>query len=75
MADTAYRVRQTVWLNTESERVGAVLRLPRLWGKAWTPNKLRKEMSDLGLDYTMVEINLVLTDLLARGVIDIVPEG
>ncbi len=75
MADTAYKVSSTTWLNTESARVEAILLLPRLWGKAWTPNKLRKEMADVGLDYTLVQLGLILSDLLGRGIIEVAPEA
>jgi len=69
-----YKVKPSVWLSEESERVKKLLLMPRLQGRAWTDQSLRAELREIGLAYTPPEIKAISDKLLADGLVESVAE-
>lgn len=70
----AFKVNQATWLKTEGDRVEALIKMPKFWGVKWTHPKLRKALADLGLEYSVGEINLLNDEMHTRGIVEDVPD-
>ncbi len=66
----AFRVKDTIWLSTEVERVKSIILTPKYWRVRWTQARLREALSDIGLDYKPPEIDLLNGELHRLGVIE-----
>lgn len=70
----AFKVNQETWLKTEGDRLAAILVLPKFWGQTWNHPKLRKALADIGLNYSVDEINLLNDEMHTRGIVEDVPD-
>lgn len=71
----AFKVTTEKWLAAEGDRIEAFVLMPKFWHKAWTRLDLRKELSDIGLDYSEREIAVLNDELHRRGIVEDTPEG
>ena len=69
-----FKVKLDRWLETETNRVGDLLLLPKFWNRAWTPQSLKEAISEIGLNYSMTEIEKINDELHNRGIVEDVPE-
>lgn len=65
-----FRVKDTIWLSTEVERVKSIILTPRYWGMKWTQARLREALGDIGLEYTPAQIDLLNGELHRLGVVE-----
>jgi len=65
-----FRVKHSVWLETETARVKDILIGIKFWGVKWTHPKLRQELADIGLNYNAAEIDELNGALHAAGVVE-----
>ncbi len=70
MADSPFSVTHATWLKTEADRVGGFILMPKFWGKKWTHKKLKQELLDIGLDYTLTEVAELNDELHKRGIVE-----
>lgn len=70
----AFKVTTAKWLEIESARVSSFILMPKNWGIKWTHAKLRKALSDIGLDYSPVEIGKLNDELHNQGIVEDVPD-
>jgi hypothetical protein len=70
----AFKVNAATWLKTEGDRVQSIILSPRHWGVKWTHPKLRKALADIGLEYSVDEINLLNDEMHTRGLVEDVPD-
>lgn len=68
-----FRVSHTKWLATETDRVQAIILMPKFWHRAWTPQSLQEALLDIGLDYSMPQILEINEELHRRTVVEDVP--
>lgn len=66
----AYKVTAATWLTMETERVRKIILMPRFWGKRWNPKKLQDALNDLGLDYSRNDVQDIIDQLIADGVLE-----
>ena len=64
----AFVVKHDTWLKAEADRVAAIIQTPRFWGVKWTPNKLRKALADIGLEYSADQIEQITKEMNTRGI-------
>lgn len=69
-----FRVSHATWLATETERVKGLILTPRLWQRRWTDVRLRRELADIGLDYTLEEVQEINDALHTQGVVEDIPD-
>ena len=65
-----WKVTQTKWLQVETDRVESIILMPKFWHRAWTPESLQEALADIGLEYSMPEIELINDELHTRGVVE-----
>ncbi len=70
----AFKVIQAKWLETESERVKSIILMPKFWGVKWTHLKLRNALAEIGLNYSLADINLLNDELHKQGIVEDVTE-
>lgn len=70
MGDTSFAVTHAAWLKTETDRLEAIILMPRLWGRKWTHARLKRELHDIGLDYSLAEIAEINGELHTRGIVE-----
>ncbi len=70
MGEIPFTVTHATWVKTESERIGSLLLMPRLWGRKWNHKKLQRELHDIGLDYTIEQIAEINDELHKAGIVE-----
>lgn len=70
-----FRVKQETWLKTEGDRLQSILLMPKYWRKTWTDVTLWSELHNMGLDYTIEEVQLLNDELHKRKVVEDIPES
>jgi len=65
-----FSVKHSVWLETETERIAGIIKLPKFWGVKWNHPKLRKALSDVGLQYSAADIDELNDALHAAGIVE-----
>jgi hypothetical protein len=70
----SFKVKGAKWLEVESARVAAIILMPKFWGVKWTHARLRQALSDIGLNYSPAEIELLNGALHAQGIVEDVPD-
>lgn len=65
-----FKVKHDTWLKTEADRVELLLVMPKFWKRAWTKQSLQKALKDLGLKYSMPEIEEINDELHTRGIVE-----
>jgi hypothetical protein len=70
----SFIVTKTAWLETELVRVRDIILMPRFWGVKWTHAKLRQALSDVGLNYSKEDIEVLNEALHAQGIVEDVPD-
>lgn len=70
----AFRVAHDTWLKTEADRIEGILLMPKFWRRAWTGQSLKEALSDIGLDYSMPEIQELNEELHRRGIVEDIGE-
>lgn len=67
----AFRIKRSVALKVCSDQVEVIITRPRFRDKEWTDVTLREYLvKDLGLDYTLEEIQHINDELHDRGIIE-----
>ena len=69
-----FRIRDAVWLKTETDRVQGIILMPKYWHRAWTHQSLKVELETIGLVYSTPEIIRINGELHLRGVVEDVSE-
>jgi len=70
----AFKVTSAKWLEVELARVSSIILMPKYWGVKWTHAKLRQALSDIGLNYSAAEIDLLNGALHTQGIVEDVPD-
>jgi len=70
----AFKVTDKVWLAEETARIKDIILMPKYWHQKWTDKKLRKELADIGLDYSEEDIKVLNDALHADGIVEDVLE-
>jgi len=65
-----YRVTHDMWLATESARLREFVLMPRFWGMKWDDKRLLKELNDIGLMYTLEQVDELNDKLHKDGVVE-----
>ena len=68
-----FKVAHNTWLRIETDRVEAIILMPKFWKRAWTPQSLKEELAGIGLEYSMPEIEEINDELHRRGVVEDIP--
>ena len=68
-----FKVTHARWLQVETDRVQAIIEVPKYWHRAWTPQSLKKELENLGLEYSMPQVQEINEELHRRSVVEDVP--
>jgi hypothetical protein len=74
MGDAPFSVTHATWLKMESTRLEAIILSPKYWGVKWTHKRLRAELHDIGLDYSLKQIAEINDELHTRGIVEDLPE-
>jgi len=69
-----FRVKHSKWLETEAARVAEIILVPKFWNRAWSPESLKAALKELGLDYSMTDIEEIIGELHAQGIVEDVTE-
>lgn len=69
-----FKVAHAKWLGVETNRVESIILVPKWWHRAWTDQSLKQMLAELGLDYSMPEIQEINDELHNRGVVEDVAE-
>jgi len=69
----AFKVTGAKWLEVESARVRNIILMPRFWGKKWDHGSLRRELSEIGLNYSKEDILLLNDELHKQGIVEDIP--
>ena len=65
-----WKVSAAKWLQVETDRVEAIVLMPKFWHRAWKPESLQETLKEIGLDYSLPEVQLINDELHARGVVE-----
>lgn len=66
----AYKVADSLWLETEVERVKSIILLPMYWGFEWDITLIRTELANnQKLEYTVQQMSQIGQELIDQGVI------
>ena len=68
-----FKVSQATWLKRETDRVEALILMPKYWHRAWTPQSLKAELEALGLEYSLPEVEALNGELHKRNVVEDIP--
>jgi hypothetical protein len=69
MPENSFKVTDTSFNKTEADRIISVISMPKYHHRAWTPKKLRVELSGLGLEYSESEMAGIIVTIKSMGVI------
>jgi len=65
-----WKVSAAKWLQVETDRVEAIVLMPKFWHRPWRPQSLQEALKEIGLDYSLPEVQLINDELHARGVVE-----
>ena len=65
-----WKVTAAKWLQVETDRVLSIILMPKFAHRAWTPESLQEALKEIGLEYSMPEIQLINDELHTRGVVE-----
>mgnify|MGYP001559718056 FL=1 len=65
-----FRVSHATWLRVEADRIQSIILMPRHWRRAWTPQSLQEALHDIGLDYSLPDVQALNDELHRRGVVE-----
>ncbi len=66
-----WKIAHAHWLEIETDRVQAIIEMPRYWHHAWTPESLKAEIEGTQkLEYSLPEIQKISDELHRRGVVE-----
>jgi len=65
-----FKVATAKWLQVEADRVEAIILMPRFWHRAWTPQSLKTTLEEMGLGYSLPEVEEINEELHNRGVVE-----
>lgn len=65
-----FKVAHDKWLQMETDRVERFILTPKWWRRAWSADALKTALADIGLDYSMPEIQEINDELHTRGVVE-----
>ena len=66
----SYTIKPEYWLKTETDKVQAIVLMPKYWTTFWTDATLQKQIEELGIVYTVQQCAEILDELKTRGVMD-----
>ncbi len=66
----AFQVSKTTWLATESARIAAIIVTPRLWRRRWDDKSLLAALQEIGLNYTLAEVQTLNDALHKQGIVE-----
>jgi len=69
-----FKVSRTKWLQVETDRVQSIILMPKFWARAWTPQSLKAALEEIGLTYSLPEIEAINDQLHTRGIVEDIPE-
>jgi len=65
-----FKVAPAKWLEKEGDRVEEIILMPKFWHRAWTPDSLKDALNELGLEYSLPEVQELNNELHRRGVVE-----
>ena len=68
-----WKVSDRRWLQVEADRVQSLIEMPKFWNRAWTAGSLKAALSEIGLKYSLPEVELINDELHTRGVVSDLP--
>lgn len=68
-----FKITHTKWLETEVARVMGVILMPKFWHRAWTDQSLKVALNDIGLDYSLPEVEELNDELHKLSIVEDVP--
>ena len=69
-----FKVSNELWLKTETDRIQDIIIGIKYWHRAWTRESLQAELLEIGLEYSMPEIEELNDELHRRGDVEDIPE-
>jgi hypothetical protein len=69
MPTVPWKVTAETWLRVETDRIQAIILMPKYWNRAWTAQSLKEALSEIGLDYSLPEVDLINDELHNRLVV------
>lgn len=66
----AFKLKRAVALKICTDQVEAIITMPRFRDTEWTDVSLKKYLDDIGLDYTLQEVQLINDELHKRGIVE-----
>ena len=66
----AYKLTNPYRLKTEADRVQSILSTPKYSNRTFTAEQARTELASIGLSYTQAEVELILTELIVRSILE-----
>ncbi len=64
-----WKVSDAKWLQVETDRVEGFILMPKFWHRAWTSQSLQAELEEIGLGYSLLDVELINDELHLRGVV------
>ncbi len=64
-----FSVTKETWLRVESDRVAAIIVRPSFWHRKWDEKTLLVDLKEIGLDYTLDEVKVLVDELRKRGTV------
>lgn len=71
----AFRVKRAKMLQVCTDQIEAIITMARFRNKVWTDKTLHWELTHIGLDYTLEEVQRMNDELHTRGIVEDVAEG
>jgi len=71
----AFRVKKAKMLQLCTDQVESFITMARFRNTVWTDEKLHWELTHIGLDYTLEEVQRMNDELHTRGIVEDVAEG
>lgn len=64
-----FAVSKAIWLQVEGDRVRDIITSPRYWRRQWTDQSLHAALNEIGLEYTLAEVQALNDEMHKRGVV------
>lgn len=68
----SYRLSRARRLSVETQRVAQIISARRYQDQEWTPETLQAMLGELGMEYSLAELDQVLKALAQRGIVEVV---
>ncbi len=68
-----WKVTDAKWLQVESDRVEAIVLMPKFWRRGWDVAGLKEALDEIGLEYSTPELTLINDELHTRNVVADLP--